>query len=58
MDIFEVFRQDKVLCLFCGVYFDTIRESRKHNLAFHYDYVLAQCWGNHELLKQWASENE
>ncbi len=57
MDIFEAFRQDKVLCLCCGVYFDTIRESRKHDLAFHYDYVLMQCHDNHELLKKWASGN-
>jgi len=58
MDIFEVFRLGKIPCTNCGVYFDTRREYRKHALAFHYDYVLAQCRGNHELLKQWASKND
>ena len=58
MDIFEVFKLGKIPCMRCGVYFDTVIERRKHDLAFHYDYVLGQHGGNRELVRKWASEND
>ena len=57
MDIFEAFKLGKIPCMNCGLIFDTVIERRKHDLAFHYDFVLMQCHDNHELLKKWASEN-
>ena len=39
-------------CIICGKVFDTIKEARQHDLAEHYDYVLAQCKGNKELLRK------
>lgn len=43
------------MCIHCGIPFSTIRECRKHLLAEHYDYCLAQCYGDKELLKEWAN---
>ncbi len=30
---------------------------KKHDLGYHYDYVLAQCGRNREVLKRWAKND-
>ena len=32
-------------------------ERRKHDLAYHYDYILSQCRGNRQLLKEWVKHD-
>ncbi|MBT4326961.1 MAG: hypothetical protein HOD60_08660 [Candidatus Nitrosopelagicus sp.] len=44
-------------CMICGRFVGSFNQRRKHDLAYHYDYVLAQCGGNHEALRKWASED-
>jgi len=46
----------KILCPLCGGKFDTFVDRKKHDLAFHYSYVLAQCKGDRKLLRWWASK--
>ena len=42
----------------CSQSFNSVIEARKHDLAYHYDYVLGQHSGNRELVRKWASEND
>lgn len=42
-------------CIQCGELFTTVRETRKHMLAEHYDYCLLQCNNDKEQLKKWAN---
>jgi len=37
-------------CVRCGIFFNDIIDTRKHNLEQHYDYVLSQCHDNKQLL--------
>ena len=37
-------------CVRCGIFFDDIIDTRKHNVEQHYGYVLSQCRGNQQLL--------
>lgn len=45
-----------VFCINCGRVFDNVTDARKHDLAEHYDYVLAQCNGDKELLRKTTAE--
>lgn len=42
-------------CPICGKILN-YGERKKHDLAHHYDYVLAQCSGNRQLLKEWVKD--
>lgn len=44
-------------CYNCGKILRTAQDRKKHDLAFHYDYVLAQCNGNRDILKEWAKHD-
>jgi hypothetical protein len=37
-------------CFSCSLEFDTVVEARKHDVEKHYEYALAQCYGNKQLL--------
>ena len=39
-----------VYCVQCGIFFNDIIDTRKHNVEQHYDYVLSQCHDNKQLL--------
>ena len=39
-----------VYCVRCGIFFNDIIDTRKHNVEQHYDYVLSQCHDNKQLL--------
>ena len=53
-DMQDIVKNGGAWCIICGDVFISIREARKHYLAEHYDYVLAQCKGDKELLKKWV----
>ncbi len=44
-------------CGWCGKSLNSIRDRKKHDLAYHYDYVLAQCSGDVKTLKRWAKND-
>lgn len=50
----DILDQGGAFCILCGHVSETIIDGRKHDLAEHYDYVLAQCNGDKQLLKDWA----
>lgn len=50
----DVTKNGGAFCIHCGTTYTTIRETRKHLLAEHYAYCLAQCNGDKEQLKKWA----
>lgn len=41
-------------CGICGIAVATLLRLKQHQLAEHYDYVLEQCNGDKELLRQWV----
>ncbi len=45
-------------CIFCGVFFDSVVETRKHHFAEHYRYCLEQCGRDIELLHDWMTWKE
>ena len=46
------------LCIFCGVFFDSIVETRKHHFVEHYGYCFEQCSNDMELLQDWMDLRE
>lgn len=42
-------------CTICGYAPNDDQKVRKHILAEHYDYLLAQCKGDKNLLREWVS---
>jgi hypothetical protein len=44
-------------CGICGKILRTAQDRKKHDLAHHYDYVLAQCSGDVKILKEWAKHD-
>lgn len=57
MKMISEFESDFWPCLNCGKILRAVQERKKHDLAFHYDYVLTQCNGNREILKEWAKHD-
>ena len=51
----EIQKRGGSWCIHCGIIFDSVIDGRKHDLAEHYDYVLAQCNNDLNLLKDWAN---
>ena len=43
-------KRGSVYCVRCGIFFNDIIDTRKHNVEQHYDYVLSQCHDNKQLL--------
>jgi len=46
-----------MICIICGRICDSRKDRLKHDLAYHYDYVLAQCGGNHAVLRDFIENN-
>jgi len=44
-------------CGWCGKILSSVRDRKKHDLANHYGYVLAQCSGDVKTLKEWAKHD-
>lgn len=44
-------------CGICGKILRTAQDRKKHDLGYHYDYVLAQCSGDVKTLKEWAKHD-
>ncbi len=51
---------ESVFCIICDSdhVFNSITEARQHMLAEHYEYCLAQCYGDKKLLIEWANLKE
>jgi hypothetical protein len=45
-------------CVWCGIFFDSIVETRKHHFAEHYEYCLAQCSNDMEIVQDWMNSRE
>jgi len=54
----ELRKREGGYCGWCGIFFDDIIAVRKHHVESHYDYVLAQCRGNKQLLLDSIKEFE
>ena len=53
-DAFDMINFDG--CPICGKRLKD-KERKKHDLGHHYDYVLAQCNGDHQHLKEWVKND-
>lgn len=42
-------------CSECDIFFKTIIEGRKHDFDKHYEYALAQCYGDKKKLHEWMN---
>jgi len=42
-------------CFDCAIMFDTVIEGRKHDFEKHYEYALAQCYGDKQKLHEWMN---
>ena len=40
-------------CIWCGLFFDSIIETRKHHFAEHYEYCFEQCSNDVKILQDW-----
>ena len=45
-------------CFDCTIMFDTVIEARKHDFEKHYEYALAQCYGDKKKLLEWMNLSE
>ena len=46
----DIRKRGGAYCALCGIFFDDIIDARKHRIEQHYDYALAQCDGDKQLL--------
>lgn len=44
-------------CPICGTVLNSNGSRKKHDLGYHYDYVLAQCSGDVKTLKEWVKHD-
>lgn len=54
----EINEKGMSYCILCGHISENVIEARKHDLAEHYEYVLNQCYGDKQLLMEWASSDQ